>query len=166
LSASVSLTQGVSESGIPLSPATLLMPYYAQFVDPSIVSANLQLLGLGYSLATAPLNAMTAKFPRVIKTDVFQRAVDIARAGQRIFITDSNPKAKSEALAHLTLDLLGNGGHELREWDELRRQEKSGRTAGASVIRQLEANGLINGATMKSFVDDFASSTAHRPGYV
>ncbi|MDP9191464.1 MAG: Ig-like domain-containing protein [Acidobacteriota bacterium] len=166
LSASVSLYMGVSESGIPLSPATLILPHYAQYVEPDVVSANLQLLGLGYSLATAPLNAMTAKFPRVIRTDVFQRAVDIARAGQRIFITDANPNEKRDSISHLTLDLLGNGGYELREWDQLRRQEKSGRSAGAAVIHELETTGLANGATMTTFFDAFASATAHRNGFV
>ncbi len=166
LSASVRLHMGVSDSGIPLSPATLILPHYAQYVSPGVVSANLQLFGLGYSLATAPLNAMTAKFPRVIKTDVFQRAVDVARAGQRIFITDDAPSAKRDSIAHLALDLLGNGGYELRQWDELRRQEKSGRLAGAAVARELEATGLAGGATMTSFFDDFATATAHRQGFV
>ncbi len=166
LSASVRLHMGVSETGIPLSPATLIMPYYAQFVNQEIVNANLLLFGLGYSLATAPLNQMTAKFPRVIKTDVFQRAVDISRAGQRIFITNDAPAAKRDAIAHLALDLLGNGGYELREWDQLRRQEKSGRSAGASVMRELEATGFANGATMSTFFDAFAEATAHRQGFI
>ena len=166
LSASVRLHMGVSESGIPLSPATLILPHYAQYVAPDVVSANLQLLGLGYSLATAPLNAMTAKFPRVIRTDVFQRAVDLARAGQRIFITDSKPEEKRDSIAHLALDLLGNGGYELSEWDELRRQEPSGRSAGAAVIRELEANALIDGVTPSLFLDAFARATAHRGGFV
>jgi hypothetical protein len=168
LSASVKLTMGVSLTGIPLSPATLIMPYYAQFVEPDVVSANLMLLGLGYSLATAPLNAMTAKFPRVIKTDVFQRAVDVSRAGQRIFITNASPAEKRDAYTHLVLDLLGNGGIELREWDALRRRdgEKSGRLAGASVVRQLEATGLTNGTSITTFANTFASTTAHRQGYL
>src|ERR1044071_2231329 len=168
LSATVKLTMGVSEVGIPLSPATLILPYYAQFVDPDVVSANLQLFGLGYSLATAPLNAVTAKFPRVIKTDVFTRAVDLSRAGQRIFITNSDPAQKRDAMIHLALDLLGNGGTELREWDALRRKkdEKSGRLAGASVARQLEATGLINNTSVTAFADAFASATAHRQGYL
>ncbi len=168
LSATVKLTMGVSLTGIPLSPATLIMPYYAQFVEPDVVSANLMLFGLGYSLATAPLNAMTAKFPRVIKTDVFQRAVDVSRAGQRIFITNATPAEKRDAYTHLVLDLLGNGGIELREWDALRRRdgEKSGRLAGASVVRQLEATGLINGTNITTFANTFASTTAHRQGYL
>ncbi|HJQ40768.1 MAG TPA: Ig-like domain-containing protein, partial [Thermoanaerobaculia bacterium] len=168
LSASVKLTMGVSLTGIPLSPATLIMPYYAQFVDPDVVSANLMLFGLGYSLATAPLNAMTAKFPRVIKTDVFQRAVDVSRAGQRIFITNASATEKRDAYTHLVLDLLGNGGTELREWDALRRRdgEKSGRLAGASVVRQLEATGLTNNTSITAFANTFASTTAHRQGYL
>jgi hypothetical protein len=157
ISAAVQLHMGVSESGIPLSPATLVMPYYAQFVNQTLVEANLQLLGLGYSLATAPLTQALAKHPKVIKTDVFMRAVDIARAGHHIFLGEES----RDALAHMTLDLLGNGV-ELREWDELRRREESGRTAGASVVRELE-----KGATdIGDFVDRFASKTAHRNGYV
>ncbi|HYI12032.1 MAG TPA: carboxypeptidase regulatory-like domain-containing protein [Thermoanaerobaculia bacterium] len=167
LSASVRLHMGVSETGIPLSPATLVMPHYAQYVNQDVVSANLMLFGLGYSLATAPLNQMTARFPRVIKTDVFQRAVDVARTGQRIFITDSNPETKRDSIAHLALDLLGNGGYELREWDQLRRQEKSGRVAGASVMRELEATGFAPaGTTMTSLFDAIGNATAHRQGFV
>ena len=41
ITASVQLHMGVSESGIPLSPATLQMPYYARFVSQSMLSANL-----------------------------------------------------------------------------------------------------------------------------
>ncbi|MGZ8710527.1 MAG: hypothetical protein ACXW28_09890, partial [Thermoanaerobaculia bacterium] len=160
ISAGVQLHMGVSESGIPLSPATLVMPYYAQFVNQDLVEANLQLLGLGYSLATAPLTQALAKHPKVIKTDVFMRAVDIARAGQHIFIGEE-PR---DAVAHMTLDLLGNGV-ELREWDELRRREKSGRLAGASVARELE-QGTANATSIEDFVDRFALKTAHRNGYV
>lgn len=50
LTASVRLHMSVSESGIPLSPATLILPHYAQYAAPGVVSANLQLLRLGYSL--------------------------------------------------------------------------------------------------------------------
>ncbi len=157
LSAAVQLHMGVSESGIPLSPATLVLPYYARYVNQDLVDANLQLLGLGYSLATAPLTQALASHPQVIKTDVFQRAVDIARAGQHLFLGEETP----DALANLTLDLLGNG-LELREWDELRRKEKSGRTAGAAVARELQKGATDAG----TFVDRFAKVTAWRPPYL
>ncbi|MFL6245141.1 MAG: hypothetical protein ACJ74H_03885, partial [Thermoanaerobaculia bacterium] len=173
LSVAVQLTMGVSESGIPLSPATLVMPYYTRFLSKEFVDANMQLLGLGYSLATAPLGPFTAKFPRLIKNDVFQRAQDIARAGQRVFISRgdlavSKPEENREPLMHLALDMLGNiervdiaaGVSELREWDQLRRAEKSGRRAGAAIARQFETNNLNQTAT--EFVDDFAAAASHR----
>ena len=161
--AAVQLHMGVSTSGIPLSPATLVMPYYAQYLDQQFIADNLQLLGLGYSLATAPVNQVTAAFPRVITTDVFHRAVDIARAGQRIFIGED----RRDTLANLTLDLLGNGGgNKLIEWDELRREEYSGRVAGAALGRQLEAASLPASSDFDTFLARFGQTTAHRAPYL
>ncbi|HEX2835650.1 MAG TPA: Ig-like domain-containing protein [Thermoanaerobaculia bacterium] len=165
---SVQLTMGVSASGIPLSPATLVMPYYTRFLPAGFVDAQMRLLGLGYSVATAPLNKFTARLPRVIKTDVFTRAQQIARAGQRIFIT--NPAANADAMPHLALDLLANTERvdqqaitpELQEWDELRRTEEAGRAAGAAMARELE-HGFD---TPREFVDNFASATSHRAPFL
>ncbi|MEO8033970.1 MAG: carboxypeptidase-like regulatory domain-containing protein, partial [Acidobacteriota bacterium] len=159
VSATVQLNMGVSESGIPLSPATLIMPYYAKFLSQPMVSGSMQLLGLGYSLATAPLTAALASHPHVIKTDVFQRAVDIARAGQRVFLGES----MQDSLIHMDLDLLGNS-LELREWDDLRRQEKSGRTASAAIARELETS--IAAASFNDYVSHAASITAWRAPYL
>src|SRR5262249_2635056 len=113
LNVNVELTMGVSDSGIPLSPATLVLPHYAQYLDPSFISDNTLLFGLGYSLATAPLSERTAAKPRVIRDDVFRRAQDLARAGQRIFIRRADagipePAAERDPLFDLSLDLLGN----------------------------------------------------------
>jgi hypothetical protein len=176
LGVSVQLTMGVSESGIPLSPATLLMPYYTQFLPGHFVDANLQLLGLGYSLAVAPLNKMTAAHPRVITTDVFTRAQEIARAGQRIFIArqqrDVDVAAEDrEAMTHLTLDLLDNVEQVtllprlplLEEWDQLRRREEAGRRSAVSVARELERTAR---GTPRQFIDDFAETTSHRAPFL
>ncbi|HXI13364.1 MAG TPA: carboxypeptidase regulatory-like domain-containing protein, partial [Thermoanaerobaculia bacterium] len=163
ITAFVQLTMVVSESGIPLSPATLVLPHYAKFLDPGFLSDQLQLLGLGYSVATAPVNQTTAKFPRVIRSDVFQRAADLARAGQRIFIGADT----ASTFFHLALDLLGNGaGNDLAEWDELRRTENAGRGSEASLARQIERATLPDSASFDSFLDRFASVTAHRDGYL
>src|SRR5262249_19175586 len=86
-------------------------------------------------------------------------AVDIARAGQRVFLGE----AMRDALAHMDLDLLGNS-LQLDEWDALRRQEKSGRIAAASVARELET-ALGSGST-DDFVSRFAAVTARRAPYL
>jgi hypothetical protein len=168
LGVSVQLTMGVSASGIPLSPATLVMPYYTRFLAAELVDAQMRLLGLGYSLSTAPLNQYTARLPRVIKTDVFTRAQQIARAGQRIFIT--NPNANRDAIPHLALDLLSNPERvdqwsitpELDEWDELRRTEEAGRAGGAAMARELE-RGFDS---PQEFVANFAGATSHRSPFL
>ncbi len=169
---SMQLTMGVSQTGIPLSPATLVMPYYAQFLPPEFVDAQMQLFGLGYSLATAPLSQYTALKPRVITTDVFRRAQQVALAGQRIFSIrrdkDTNvPEENRDAFFHLSLDLLGNverpdqfdGMPELAEWDELRRTEKAGRIAAKAMAQQLAL-----GAT--TLTDDYAAATSHRTPFL
>ncbi|MFA6958181.1 MAG: carboxypeptidase regulatory-like domain-containing protein, partial [Thermoanaerobaculia bacterium] len=160
----VRLTQGVSASGIPLSPATLVMPYYSRFLPSGLISGNMRLLGLGYSLATAPVNQQTAKFPRVIKSDVFRRAVDLSRAGQRAFIT--NGTGTEAALANLALDLLGNGdGNDLAEWDQLRRDEEAGRVAATSLARAFENAIPASNRTLQRFIDEFVEATSHRAPY-
>jgi hypothetical protein len=158
--AAVQLHMGVSESGIPLSPATLVMPHYARYLDPELVSTSLGLLGIGYSAATAPLNATTAKFPRVIRTDVFRRAVDIARAGQRIYLGE----APADSLAHLALDLLGNGVA-LEEWDQLRRRELRGQASTDALAKEIEKAAFSGSAGFTQFASRFAEVTAHRGGY-
>jgi hypothetical protein len=175
ISLSVALSMGVSASGVPLSPATLLMPSYAQYIDQTFVSAYMPLLGLGYSLATAPVSAKTAQFPRLIRTDIFRRAQDIARAGQRSFIARRNRAAATadedrEPVFHLALDLLCNverrdlatATPSYGEWDQFRRMEESGRTAGAATARLLESVAFAGGRSMSSFVSDFATATSHR----
>ena len=170
VTASVTLAMGVSASGVPFSPATLVLPYYARFLNSDLVDAQLGLLGIGYSLATAPLSPRTALLPRVLRNDVFQRAQDIARAGQRVFIA---PAEERDAIFHLSLDLLGNierldrlaTTDDLSEWDELRRLDDNGRRAGASIAREMERLGLANGKTIAQMADDFAAAASHRSPY-
>jgi hypothetical protein len=160
-SAAVQLSLGVSASGIPLSAATLVMPHYARYLDSQFVSDNLRLLGLGYSIATAPRSTTLAKFPAVVKSDVFYRAAEIARAGQRIFIGEE-PR---DAYANLALDLLGND-RPLAEWDQLRRSEESGAVAGVALAREISKAALAGeDRGFDDFLPRFASVAAHRNPY-
>lgn len=178
ISGAISLSMGVSDRGIPLSPATLVLPYYARFVDSNLVDKHLQFLGLGYSLATAPLTPQTAKLPRILRSDVFQRAQDIARAGQRIFIARrdiaiDDPIEDRDPIFNLSLDLLDNverldqlaKAPDLREWDHLRMQEDDARAAAASIGAEIARTGLTGGRSLSQLIDDFATATAHRSPY-
>ena len=175
---SIRFDMGVSEHGIPLSAATLVLPYYAQFLPPALVQAHLGFFGLGYSLATAPLSPRTAQLPRILRTDLFQRAQDLARAGQRIFVarrdlSHDDPTEDREPIFHLALDLLGNverldrlaNAPDLREWDQFRLMEQSARTASAAIADEMKRVGLAGGRSLTQLVDDFATATSTRSPY-
>jgi hypothetical protein len=167
-SAAFTLDMGVSPTGVPLSPVTLLMPHYAAspFFSEQFIDDQLGFLGIAYSLATAPLNKTTAKFPRLVTSDVFTRAVDIARAGERIFIGED----RRDSLANLSLDLLGNAAP-LAEWDQFRRQEiadPSGdatRAATKAMATEL-ASAFGADGTFNGMADRFASATSDRGPYL
>ncbi len=161
VNAQVQLTMGVSAEGIPLSPTTLVMPHYARYLDQQFIADQLRLFGLGYSLAVAPLNTTTAKFPRVRRSEVFQRAVEIARAGEHHFLGED----LVDSFSHLTLDLLGND-NPLVEWDEFRRTQESGRSAAASFFRQVETGADDANLDYGTFAERFATVTAHREPYL
>jgi hypothetical protein len=175
ITTTVSLVMKVNSDDLPLSPATLVLPYYTQFLNPDLLDAHSPLLGIGYSLATAPLSTNIANYPFLIPTDVYTRAGDLARAGERIFVArhalfTDDPNEDREPIFHLSLDLLGNvervdraaNTSDMKEWDQVRELHPDGRIAEAAMARELERVGLANGKSMKSFVDDFASATSHR----
>jgi len=167
--ATFQLVMGVSPTGVPLSPATLILPHYATtpYISQNLLDAELGYLGIAYSLATAPLNNQTAKFPRLITTDVFARAVDLARTGERIFIGE-DPRA---SLANFTLDSLGNG-NPLAEWDQFLRQEvtdvagDTARGLESAIGAELSTAFSQSGGTFNDLADRFAASTTDRGPYV
>ncbi|MEO8035366.1 MAG: carboxypeptidase-like regulatory domain-containing protein, partial [Acidobacteriota bacterium] len=152
----------------PLSPVTLLLPYYARapYFSDAFLDARLGELGIGYSLATAPLNKQTAKFPRVITTDVFTRAIDLARAGERMFIGED----RRDSLANLAVDALGNS-NPLAEWDQFRRQEIEepggdiARVSSQALGDELSAAYATPDGTFAGLADRFASATSFRAPY-
>ncbi|HEV8432160.1 MAG TPA: Ig-like domain-containing protein, partial [Thermoanaerobaculia bacterium] len=168
-SAQFQLVMGVSPTGVPLSPATLILPYYAKtpYFSQNLLDAELGYLGVAYSLATSPLNSQTAKFPRLITTDVFTRAVDLARAGERIFIGE-DPRA---SLSNFMLDSLGNATA-LNEWDQFMRQEAVdpagdiARTLESAVGAELSTAFSQADGTFHDMADRFAGSTTDRGPYL
>ncbi|MBW3565708.1 MAG: Ig-like domain-containing protein, partial [Acidobacteria bacterium] len=161
ISAAVELSMGVSATGLPLSPATLIMPWYARYVDSTVVDDYRRFLGLGYGLATAPLNNATAKFPRVTRGDIFRRAVDIAGAGHQSFIGEN----ELDALAGLSLDMLGNQ-IPLAEYDELRRQEATAATAAATLTGRIATAAVAEGLDHAALVRRYAESTLWRQSHL
>jgi hypothetical protein len=150
----IQLRTGVGELGIPLSPATLLMPRFTSELeqrDRALVRHNVALLGLAYSLAVAPASLLPPGLAAVSKPDVERRAIDLAEAGERLYLGESY----LETLEALLYDQLGNR-HPLESFDQLRRQTTKGlRSAealaaalrGQQQDRGLDAVGLFDHLT-------------------
>lgn len=161
------LRTGVGELGIPLSPATLVLPRFTERLAPpytasdELLRANVRLLGLAYSLAVAPAGMVPPGLPHVTKADVQRRAVDLAEAGQRTFLQER----LLESLEVLALDQLGNR-HPLAEFDELRRRLEKGRKAAQALASLIRAEQSRCGLDAVELFDHFAATTSYAPPYL
>jgi hypothetical protein len=80
------LTTGVGDTGIPLSPDTLVLPDTVSYLpkQPDLLFQAVRLLGQAYSVATAPGGTLPPEIPRVKKGFVFDKAVRLAQAGLHV----------------------------------------------------------------------------------
>jgi len=163
----IRLRTGVGELGIPLSPATLVLPRFSERLkrpflpDDELHRAHTRFLGLAYSLAVAPAAMTPAGLPRVIKSDVERRAVDFAHAGMRTFLQEP----LLESLEVLALDYLGNR-HPLAEIDELRRGTGKGLAVGTELAKVIQAQQAQRGFDAEELFDHFAATTTYTDPYV
>jgi hypothetical protein len=108
-------TLGVGELGVPLSPESLVLPSDIDLLPSSVTDPALELLGLAYSLATAPEGA-EIDLPPIGETIVRIRGRELAAAARRTFFGE--PLQRS--LVSFGLSWLGT-----RSWcpsfDHLRR---------------------------------------------
>ncbi|MEL6544465.1 MAG: carboxypeptidase-like regulatory domain-containing protein, partial [Myxococcota bacterium] len=77
------LTTGVGDTGIPLSPDTLVLPSVVDFIpdDPDLVFAVVRMLGQAYSVATAPNGTLPPDIDRIRTDYVFNRGIKLAEVG-------------------------------------------------------------------------------------
>lgn len=156
----IQLRAGVGELGIPLSPATLVLPRYSEQITglagPGLLRANNRLLGLAYSLAVAPASALPPGLGSMAKADVERRARDLGEAGQRIFLGDSLLRS----VAVLALDQLGNRA-DLSSYDQLRRLSLKGLRAGGELAKVLRAEQERASLSAVAFFDRFAETASY-----
>ena len=156
------LRTGVGELGIPLSPATLVLPRFSdQLDDPNLpngdfLRANVRFLGLAYSLAVAPSAQVPPDLPRVIRTDVERRAIDFAQAGHRRYLGDG----LLETLEIFALDQLGNRAP-LAEIDELRRSLSKGQDMAEELAKLWRAEQGARGLGAVGLLDHLAATASY-----
>ncbi len=156
------LRTGVGELGIPLSPATLIMPRFTEYLQPphlpddELVRSHVRLYSLAYSLASAPTSKLPPGVPFVKIDDVERRAIDLAEAGQRLYLQDQ----LLETLEALALDQMGNR-HALAGYDELRRRTTKGLRAAAQISRFIRQEQGNRGLDSRQLFDHFAETMSY-----
>lgn len=157
----IRLRAGVGEHGIPLSPSSLVLPRFTELLPEPLVAANVPLLGLAYSLAVAPPGAIPTDLPRLVKSDVARRAVDLAEAGQRLFLGEE----RLPSLEALLLDQLGNR-HDLPEFDQLRRTLEKGRGSAEGIASFLRQEQEARSLAASALLEHLAGTMSYARPYV
>ena len=140
------LTAGVGDTGIPLSPDTLVLPQTADALPDDFLFAAVRMLGQAYSVATAPGGSLPPDIARIGKAWVFERAVRhrAGRPARALRRAARTPPCRRSLLDWLGNDrarlatLLPDAGEraiaeqDLRAWDALRRaaERRRGLRAG------------------------------------
>lgn len=147
----------VGERGIPLSPNSLILPEYTHALGPDFMEKALNILGLAYSAATAPPGGLPPGAPHISKAAVFQRAVEMAQAGQRFQLGEP----KTDSLSQLLLDWLGNSVPD-DDFDLLRRTTEKGRAFSDFIFSSMN----VGSSNAMQFHHDFGDTTAFRNPYL
>ncbi len=143
---------GVGEAGIPLSPTEIILPREVEALPPTLRRHGLGLIGLGFSLATAPA-ALRAGRPEVSREEVDQRVFELSQAGRYIALGESS----FDALAELAVTWTG-APDEQWEWDELRRITRRGALVGDAMGQVFRTEAESSGVT--AAFERFAATTA------
>ncbi|MEO8198579.1 MAG: hypothetical protein ABI689_17840, partial [Thermoanaerobaculia bacterium] len=143
---------GVGEAGIPLSPTEIVLPHEVEALPPTLRRQGLGLIGLGFSLATAPANLRAGR-PEVSREEVDQRVFELSQAGRYITLGEE----PFDALAELAVEWTG-APDEQWEWDELRRITRRGALVGDAMGQVFRAEAASSDAT--AVFERFAGTTA------
>ena len=174
------LTTGVGDTGIPLSPDTLVLPGTVDYLpeEPDILFQAVRLLGQAYSVATAPAGSLPPAISRVRKGFVFERALKLAQAGLHVrFGEPLAATAEDIILDYFGSDmgrleeLFGDDPKEMarleRDWrgfDELRRAADAGNDFADAMGALLGLNppgSQSIAALQREWAETFASRPFH-----
>ncbi|HEY9422951.1 MAG TPA: hypothetical protein VIW92_16180, partial [Thermoanaerobaculia bacterium] len=150
------LTVGVGENGIPLSPNAIILPRAADSLPPTLLRDSLNLIGLGFSLATAPASLLKPELPQVSRTMVDQRVWQISQAGRHVSLGED----LFDSIAQLAAEWTGARDADW-EWDLLRRTTKKGGRVGASFGAVFAAE--AEDTTPEDAFERFVKTTGYLP---
>ncbi|MEW6684164.1 MAG: carboxypeptidase regulatory-like domain-containing protein [Nitrospirota bacterium] len=98
------LRAGVGANNIPLSPDTLVLSSFADYLPDPVRLAAVGFLGEAYSVSTAPAGSLPTGIARIARKTVQTGAANVGEGGLRIFLGE----APEQSLHTLLLDVLGS----------------------------------------------------------
>ncbi len=135
LSGLFQLHTGVGETGIPLSPETLILPDYVNDLSEDILFQATRILGLAHSVATAPSIVLGSDIVRTSMDVVWKKAFELSEAGLRVSLLETEERS----VADLMLDWHGNKLADAG-FDNIFRTTAAGRDFRAAVSELLTAS--------------------------
>ena len=172
------LTVGVGDTGVPLSPDTLILPASADDLPDAVVFEGIRLLGQAYSAATAPGGSLPPEVARIGKSFVFDRAVRLAQAGLYLSFGETTP----DAAIGIVMDAIGSDSARLGElfpdepevaeqmardwdaWDALRRASDAGNDFASALA--VEVGKRLDQETLAQLQGGWAERNASRPPHL
>lgn len=146
------LTMGVDERGVILSPDTLALPDFVNDLPESVRIAAERVLGQALSVATAP--QLPPGIKSVTRNTVTRRVLELAEAGQRVRYGDPLRRV----LADLLLDWQG-GRSSSDGFDQIVGATDAGREWRVALVAATEAEDSVDAAARLS---DWAADIAGR----
>jgi hypothetical protein len=134
------LRLGIGDAGIPLSPTTIILPKETEVLPALVRRHALGLVGLGYSLATAPPALLEGR-PRTTTGQVDRRVFQLAQAARYLSLGET----PFDGLAALAAEWQGARDGEW-EWDLLRRSTQRGALLGDAFGQVFAAEVAASGA--------------------
>lgn len=147
------LVVGVGENGIPLSPTSIVLPRSTGSLPPEMVRHALSLVGLGFSIATAPPALLDPSLPAVTRERIDERVYQLAQTGRHVAFGED----LFDAAATLAAEWSGVRDGDW-EWDVLRRTTQKGGQLGAELGRVFAAEAAAS-SPVAAF-ERFAATTA------
>lgn len=147
------LAVGVGENGIPLSPTSIVLPRSTQSLPPELVRHALSLVGLGFSLATAPPALVNPDLPSITRERIDARVYELAQTGRHVTFGED----LFDGAAVLAAEWIGARDGDW-EWDALRRTTQKGALFGAEIGKVLAAEAAVT-SPLDTF-ERFAATTA------
>ncbi len=153
------ITTSVGEAGIPLSPTSIVLPRSTELLPEALRRSALALVGLGFSIASAPQALLAVELPRVSRASVDGRVYELAQAGRVLRLGEE----LFDAAAVLAVEWTGAGDGDL-DWDRLRRATANGAATGDSLAQVFAAEAVAGSA--RAACERFAAATAYLPPLV